>query len=660
MADEKVLIEIEVDNDKAIKDINKQNEAIERLQQENKELAAQGQKNSTQYQKNAAQIQKLNSARKQNIKLVSAEKGSLNELRANLARLTTQRNAVNTSTKQGQAEFQRLNKEILKQNNSIKQAEQAGGDFRRSVGDYKTALQDVNPALGSAASGFQSMARGALAFIATPIGAVIGAIGLAIAALTQYFRDNEDGQSELLRITNTLSAAWGVFTDLLSDFGKTIFEAFKNPKQAISDFGTLILNSIINRWDGFVGMLTSSGTIISSFFNKMAAEVKIALADVPIIGKAIDLNQAVKDSQQATKDIENGFVSFAKNSAKALTGMEDPLATVNGLIDDFNKKNEHAITMSNRQIALMKAEKKAASELAQLEVDISELRLKAKQEDKFSNEERIKFLEEAQRLTDEQFKKEEDLARLKYEAKVEENNLSKTNLEDAKEEDRLLADLIRKEKARLDSNRKLETELQTLKRQIRAEEDAEKNAEAAAEEKRRQDELKAEAEKEKERTRILKVEAQARMKVEKQVANAKVQLLNSGFTLAKQIAGKNEALVKAVGLLEVGINTARGIMNAFATLPYPAAIPAAIAVAATGAAQALAITSASLGGGGANTSAPSLPNTNTQPNTSNADNQLLQQQALENAIANLGLTISVTEINNAQSNVALSESTASI
>ena len=105
MADEKILIEIEVDNDQAIKDINEQNAAIEKLQQENKELAAQGQKNSTQYQKNAAQIQKLNSARKQNIKLISSEKGSLNELRANLARLTTQRNAVNTSTKQGAAFF---------------------------------------------------------------------------------------------------------------------------------------------------------------------------------------------------------------------------------------------------------------------------------------------------------------------------------------------------------------------------------------------------------------------------------------------------------------------------------------------------------------------------------------------------------------------------
>ena len=45
--------------------------------------------------------------------ITDKEKGSLNELRANLARLTTQRNAINTTTKQGATEFKRLNKEIL-------------------------------------------------------------------------------------------------------------------------------------------------------------------------------------------------------------------------------------------------------------------------------------------------------------------------------------------------------------------------------------------------------------------------------------------------------------------------------------------------------------------------------------------------------------------
>ena len=94
MATTTEILKIEVDNKQAIENINKQNKAINMLQKENKELAEQGQKNSLRYQQNAAQIQKLNTARRQNIKLISAEKGSLNELRANLARLTTEKKRV--------------------------------------------------------------------------------------------------------------------------------------------------------------------------------------------------------------------------------------------------------------------------------------------------------------------------------------------------------------------------------------------------------------------------------------------------------------------------------------------------------------------------------------------------------------------------------------
>ena len=99
-------------------------------------------------------------------------------------------------------------------------------------------------------------------------------------------------------------------------------------------------------------------------------------------------------------------------------------------------------------------------------------------------------------------------------------------------------------------------------------------------------------------------------------------------------------------------------MNAFATLPYPAAVPAAIAVAATGAAQALAITSTSNGGGSIDASLPS--GDTTTPNTSAADQALAEQAALETAIANLGLTVSVTEINDAQNNVQVTQQTSQI
>jgi uncharacterized phage infection (PIP) family protein YhgE len=233
MADEKILIEIDVDNEQAIKDINEQNKSINMLQKEQKELAAQGQKNSQRYQKNAAEIQKLNSARKQNVKLISAEKGSLNELRANLARLTTERNNVNASTDEGARKFQKLNEEILKQNESIKKAEQAGGDFRRNVGNYTDAIGDAIPAF-----------RGLnLAMLANPIGLIVAGFTALVAA----FGKTEKGAKFLKTAMAVLNVVFDTLVGYVGEFAVGIVEAFENPVESLKNFANLVQNYVLEK-----------------------------------------------------------------------------------------------------------------------------------------------------------------------------------------------------------------------------------------------------------------------------------------------------------------------------------------------------------------------------------------------------------------------------
>ncbi len=655
MADEKVLIEIEVDNQQALRDLDRQNLEIKELEESQKKLAASSGKNTAQYQKQATQLKKLRSERNQNLKAISSERGSLNELRANLANLTRQRNAVNVSTKQGAAEFRRLNKEINAQSKSIKRAEQAGNDFRRNVGNYGDTLGQVSPRIGGVVTQFQALTRASLAFIATPIGAVIAALGVAIGALTQFFRDNVDGQNKLLSITNTLSAAWGVFTDIISDFGKTVFEAIENPTQAFKDLGNVILNNLINRWQGFVNLISSGGNIVVSAFEALAAQVKIALADVPIIGKAIDLDQATKDYQKATNDLKTSTVDFANAAVQAISGIEDPLQTGINLYDRLNENLERSNALTKTQIDLRAQERTIQSETAKLQVEIAELRLKAKKEDEFTAAERIAFLEEAKKLTDEQFALEENLARLKFEAKQQENQLSNSTQEDLVEENRLLAELILKEQARLNANRKLETEIQTnIKKR-----DAEfRNSELEKQEAVR----KSEEEIRKNRKITFDLEV-------KQIEKARAQrakainfgngLLQNAFSIAQNLAGQDEQRQKTISRIQAITNTAVGITKAFATLGPIAGIPAAATVAASGAAQLVAINNSSSGG---SVSAPSGGGASSNPtiNTSPQDQAFQQQQALTAALDNLGLTVSVTEINDAQSAVQVADQTATI
>jgi hypothetical protein len=151
-------------------------------------------------------------------------------------------------------------------------------------------------------------------------------------------------------------------------------------------------------------------------------------------------------------------------------------------------------------------------------------------------------------------------------------------------------------------------------------------------------------------------------KRDKQVATSSTNLLNSAFEIAKQLGAKDEKVQKALAIAQVVKNTAVGISRAF-TLPPPASYIQAAAVGASGAAGLANIASSSSGSGGGSAPTPSGGgSTPAQPlaDTSAADNSLAQSEALEAAIANLGVSVSVTEINDAQSNVLVSEENSTI
>ena len=84
----------------------------------------------------------------------------------------------------------------------IKSQEGAMGDFRRSVGDYTNSILKAIPGMDkfagglakvpgaaqAASGGIGGMTKAAMKFIATPVGAVIAAIVVAVKALQAIFQ----------------------------------------------------------------------------------------------------------------------------------------------------------------------------------------------------------------------------------------------------------------------------------------------------------------------------------------------------------------------------------------------------------------------------------------------------------------------------------------
>lgn len=99
------------------------------------------------------------------------------------------------------------------------------GDLMR--GDF-TALPAFFKGATGAAGGFAKGLNGVkVALISTGIGALIVGLGLAIAAVTQYFKGTEEGQIVFRKVMNNIKAYTSPVIDILGKLGKSIVLLFQ-------------------------------------------------------------------------------------------------------------------------------------------------------------------------------------------------------------------------------------------------------------------------------------------------------------------------------------------------------------------------------------------------------------------------------------------------
>ena len=255
MADEKILIEIKVDNEAAVTQLEEQNKEIDKLEKSQKDLAKQGQKNSLIYQQQTQKLSKLRSERKQNLKSISSESGSLNQLRAELAKLTTERNKLSDVNGKNSEEFTRLNSDILSLNESISKAEQSGGDFRRNVGNYGDALKDAASQSGVFGGALDSVGQ---IIKLNPIGLLIS----GLVALVAAFGKTEKGAKFFAIVGEVINQLFNELVGLLGSVGTALtdlnFEDIGNSiktylvdqvKLVIKGFG-LLGDAFVKLFDG--------------------------------------------------------------------------------------------------------------------------------------------------------------------------------------------------------------------------------------------------------------------------------------------------------------------------------------------------------------------------------------------------------------------------
>mgnify|MGYP003644642816 CR=1 FL=1 len=380
----------------------------------------------------------------------------------------------------------------------IKGLDKDVGGLNKNLSNTKTASKEAGQSLDSVSGGAISkfkglkgsvlgVAKGFKSLKFAIIASGIGALLIGVLAVGKAFTSSEEGQNKFAKILGVIGAITGNLADLLADLGESIISVFENPKKAIEDFANLIKENIVNRFNGILELIPSIGKAVNQLFKgdfSGAAETATNAVAKVALGTG-NLTESIKGASNALKEFGAQNIKEGKAAAQ--------------VADDRAKAD--------------RIERDLIIDKAKAENEIAELRLIAKQQNKFSAKEREDALIKAGEIQDELISREGEVLKLRAEAITLENTFSRSNKENLTAEAQAIAAVIKAETSRTNFKRQLARELTAAQNEQETERKArvkEQKAIEDAEDKK----VKEKLEKEKEAA-IKKAEAEAKTEEER-------------------------------------------------------------------------------------------------------------------------------------------------
>jgi len=347
---------------------------------------------------------------------------------------------INVDTKNAEKNVESLNKQVDKTAKSSKQAEGSlegvSSVADKATGGMISGFTGAVKSIKAVNLGFKSMK---FAIISTGIGALVVVLGSLAAA----FATSEEGQNKFNKLSTIMGAIVGNLVDKLADLGELLIKTFEQPQVAVKKLGDLIKENLQNRLEGLTNLIPTLAKSIKLLFEGEFKAAATVAAD-----SAGQILWGVESITESLGDAKDAVTEF---------------------IDEQIEESNLAAKVADMRAKADKIERKLLVDRSKLESDIALLRLKARQENEFSAEERKQALLEAQVLEDELLDRETKALQLRAAAQTQENKFSRSNKENLDKEAEAQAAVNRQVARRANVARTLQRELNTINNQILAE-----------------------------------------------------------------------------------------------------------------------------------------------------------------------------------------------
>lgn len=280
--EEGLLFQLKIDGAGSDGIIDKFKQSVIELTKATENLKSAQEEDAKQKQLNEQIIEKQNEAIKKTKQAIDAEEGSIAKLREANKKLTAERNATSTATEEGRKKIASLNAQLDQNNKTIKENVDAYTKQKIGVGGYREALEGLIPGLGGVTRGVEATNASMWKLVANPIGLILAAIALALAAVISYFKGSEEGADKFAKVSAQASAIIGVLTDRLIAVGDAL------------------VSFLSGDWEAGVNKMTGAFSGLGDEINREVA-LATELAEILDTLEEMELRQSIAISKTANE-----------------------------------------------------------------------------------------------------------------------------------------------------------------------------------------------------------------------------------------------------------------------------------------------------------------------------------------------------------------------
>lgn len=290
----------------------------------------------------------------------------------------------------------------------IEEANESTKSFSLSGSQLNSLIKSLPAPLQSVITGIKGMTTAALEFIATPIGAAIGAVAIALASVSKFLTSTVEGQKEMTKVTGLVNGVLGQCAKWFAALGEKLWKYGEKVVGVISkhswlqkvlkELGAVIIGlfpRIIDNILGGIDILVQAVDFLitrfehvfelikSAFVNTGDALLLMLKGDFAGAGKALaktfvdGFKNEWNDAKDFGKLLLNGASWFGKLSNP--TAIVDAYKQGKQLLNDLSENVSTATDVAEKELKLQAMSATNQVEMAKKEQEIADLRLKIMQ-----------------------------------------------------------------------------------------------------------------------------------------------------------------------------------------------------------------------------------------------------------------------------------------